>query len=69
MAQIVINPETCKGCYLCKSVCPKQAISVSKKLNAKGYYPAMPAENGACTGCESCMIICPDMAVEVYDED
>jgi 2-oxoglutarate ferredoxin oxidoreductase subunit delta len=69
MARIIVEGELCKGCYLCIHVCPKKSIRVSKKLNAKGYYPAEPDDTAECTGCESCMLVCPEMAVEVYDED
>jgi len=69
MPCIVINSETCKGCYLCIEVCPKKSIAIGKELNSKGYHPAMPVENGECSGCESCMIVCPELSIEVYDEE
>ncbi len=69
MPVIIIESETCKGCYACIHVCPKKAIKKADKLNSKGYFPAIPNEENACSGCESCMIVCPDMAIEVYDED
>ena len=69
---IVIDRESCKGCYLCISVCPNKVISTSQRLNQKGYYPAevKKAEGsetaGTCTGCAQCATICPDVAIEVY---
>jgi len=69
---IKIDIELCKGCYLCKSVCPLNLISVSDKLNQNGYHPAqyieegMEIENHACKGCALCAIVCPDIAIEVY---
>lgn len=69
MACIVIDTESCKGCYLCIQVCPKKSIAIGKKLNSKGYYPSEPDKEIECTGCESCMLVCPEMAIEVYDED
>ena len=68
--RIVIDNELCKGCYLCISVCPNEVISVSKKLNHQGYYPAETNndQNGGqnCTGCAMCATMCPDVAIEVY---
>ena len=71
--RITIDRELCKGCYLCISVCPNQAIAVSETLNQKGYYPAefLEAEDknpdkSKCTGCANCALICPDIAIEVY---
>ena len=69
VCSIVINSELCKGCYLCAHVCPKKTIKIAKKLNSKGYYPALFEDKRKCTGCESCMIVCPELAIEVYDEE
>ena len=41
MAKVTINENTCKGCELCTTACPKHIISLAKdKLNLKGYHPA-----------------------------
>lgn len=73
--RIEIDRERCKGCGLCITVCPKDNISISEEINAKGYYPASFAESEAetddksqCTGCAMCAITCPDVAIEVYRE-
>jgi len=69
---IRIDTEQCKGCYLCESVCPLGLISVSDKVNQRGYYPAYYSEEGKaveehqCKGCALCAIVCPDIAIEVY---
>ena len=71
---IKIDAELCKGCYLCKSVCPLNLISVSGRLNHKGYHPVeyieegIEIENHVCKGCALCAIVCPDIAIEVYCE-
>jgi 2-oxoglutarate ferredoxin oxidoreductase subunit delta len=68
----VIDRERCKGCYLCISVCPREAISISSTLNQQGYYPVEPSNNGdnaqGCIACAMCALICPDIAIEVYRE-
>lgn len=71
--KITIERETCKGCYLCISVCPQGLITISNDLNQKGYSPAEFKENSGedektCVACAMCAIICPDVAIEVYRE-
>lgn len=66
--KIIIDIERCKGCGLCIAVCPKSGITISKKSNKSGYFPA-EATNSDCTGCAVCAIICPDVAIEVFRED
>lgn len=69
---IIIYRDTCKGCGLCVSVCPRQLIILSDVLNEKGYYPATflggspEGDEPFCNGCATCAIICPDVAIEVY---
>ena len=71
---IKIDREVCKGCYLCQEVCPLNRISVSERLNHKGYYPAqfseedVDIEKRTCKGCALCAVVCPDIAIEVYRE-
>lgn len=69
---IKIDPELCKGCYLCRWVCPHDLISVCDSLNQNGYYAVkyseedIEIEKHVCTGCALCAIVCPDIAIEVY---
>lgn len=66
--KILIDTERCKGCGLCVIVCPKDGITISKKSNKNGYFPAQAA-NSECTGCAMCAIICPDAVIEVYRDE
>jgi 2-oxoglutarate ferredoxin oxidoreductase subunit delta len=70
--RITINKELCKGCYLCISVCPRETIVITDKLNQQGYYATEyrdNTENGKeCIACSRCATICPDVAIEVYRE-
>jgi 2-oxoglutarate ferredoxin oxidoreductase subunit delta len=66
--RIVIDIERCKGCGLCIAVCPKKGITISKKSNKSGYFPAQKTEV-ECTGCAMCAIVCPDAAIEVFREN
>ena len=62
--KISIDPERCKDCGYCRSVCPKQIIRLSKAYNSKGYHYAV-VESEECSGCRFCAIICPEVAIEI----
>lgn len=63
--RIEINVARCKGCELCINACKEQAISLSGKINIKGYRYAV-ANNDLCTGCVNCALVCPDAVITVY---
>ncbi|MDR3311015.1 MAG: 4Fe-4S binding protein [Oscillospiraceae bacterium] len=65
---VTIDPEVCKGCELCRSVCPKSVIEMNGAVNAKGYAPAFAARAEDCVGCASCGLVCPDGAIEITKE-
>ena len=66
MAQAIIDPETCKGCGLCVSVCPRQILALDgAALNAKGYHPSAVSDMARCIGCAMCATVCPDVAIVV----
>ena len=35
-----IDADKCKGCELCKTVCPKDLIVMGSHVNGKVYFPA-----------------------------
>jgi 2-oxoglutarate ferredoxin oxidoreductase subunit delta len=67
--KIVIDTELCKGCKYCIMACPKGLISVDKKFNSKGYFPAHFKYMEKCTGCAICAHMCPEIAIEVWREE
>ncbi len=69
MIKITFLEERCKGCQLCISVCPKKIITLSARLNKKGYYVPLVQEPGKCTGCATCARMCPDIAIEIEKEN
>lgn len=69
IGHVTINPEVCKGCSLCVSVCPKNILELDRTtLNAKGYNPARCTKQEDCIACGFCGIICPDSAITVERE-
>jgi len=61
-----INPERCKGCELCISVCPEGILAMSKQFNKQGQSYSECIDPDKCTGCLSCAIICPDSAIQIW---
>ena len=56
MAKITIDPEKCKGCDLCKKVCPVNAISGEiKEIHV--------IDQEKCIKCRTCMAKCPFKAI------
>ena len=42
MAKITVKADTCKGCGLCMTACPRKIIGFDRdKINSKGYHPAV----------------------------
>jgi 2-oxoglutarate ferredoxin oxidoreductase subunit delta len=65
MPRIQVDETRCKGCERCKDACPQGVISMSKKLNEKGYFFAIPSEQPRCIGCRLCAVSCPDVAIQI----
>ena len=62
-----IEEKLCKGCGLCVSVCPKNVLEISKKVNSKGYFPAFQARPEDCITCALCCTMCPDVAITITE--
>lgn len=69
MPRVRILEEYCKGCELCVSVCPKQSLELSHRVNKRGLHVVCVVKAFACTGCGNCALMCPDAAIEIIDED
>lgn len=65
MPSITVDRDRCKGCELCVHYCPQKILSMSKSINAKGYYFAQVHDPSRCIGCMLCAITCPDIAIGV----
>lgn len=64
--RVIFREEICKGCELCVSVCPRDIIKVSERINSKGYHPVIVENQEACISCAACGRICPDGVITVY---
>ena len=65
--KVVVDDERCKGCNLCVTACPNDALALSKtRYNSRGLAIVELVNNDACTSCGICSKICPDVALEVY---
>ncbi len=68
MGKMIVDFETCKGCGLCVTACPKKIVEIRRdKLNKKGYYTAVCIDQNACIACTMCAIMCPDCAITVRE--
>jgi 2-oxoglutarate ferredoxin oxidoreductase subunit delta len=66
MNKLTIAKETCKGCGLCASVCPKNILAISKTVsNDKGYFVVEELDPSKCIGCAFCATMCPDCVIKV----
>jgi 2-oxoglutarate ferredoxin oxidoreductase subunit delta len=59
---VEINREWCKGCGICISFCPKEALSAGDDDKPSWSHPEK------CIGCGACELRCPDMAIEVKQQ-
>lgn len=66
MAKVIIAKDTCKGCGLCVTVCPKTILRLSEsEINAKGYSPVEVTDMALCIGCAACARMCPDLVFTI----
>lgn len=66
MAKVTFYEDSCKGCGICVSVCPKKILTLDgEKLNRSGFHPAGITDQSACIGCAFCATMCPHVAIKV----
>ena len=63
---VIVNTEGCKGCDLCVIACPTNVLSLSTKINMKGYNFSYMEHPDVCIGCAACAEVCPDACITVY---
>ena len=65
---IIVDPKLCKGCHICISVCPHNAIESSKEVDNRGFYLPVIRDLEACRVCRLCEMHCPDFAISIEEE-
>ena len=62
--KIMINEETCTGCYACALVCSKKILEiVNKKARVITF------DDWECNECGQCMAVCPNQAISIQGLD
>ena len=65
--EIHLIVERCKGCQLCVTYCPRDALEMSDVFNAKGYHPPQVTDPQRCVVCGLCEMLCPEFAIYVKE--
>ena len=64
--KVTFRTDSCKGCGLCVSVCPKHLLAVDKdQINKKGHHPVVMTDQSQCIVCAFCATMCPDCIITV----
>ncbi len=69
---LVVNKNLCKGCYICKLVCPREAVTlkpVAKGADGKAKPPTVDIDENKCDYHAVCAVTCPFGAMEVTVND
>lgn len=67
-ADIRIDMELCKCCYICIGVCPVGVYTESDFVGAKGAHIPLITHPEKCIHCYLCELMCPDLAISVHDD-
>lgn len=67
--KVIIREEWCKGCYICKDLCPKDVFDKADDINDKGIVVSKANRQEDCIGCKICANHCPDMAITIVKEE
>lgn len=69
---LVVDKSLCVGCEICKTVCPREAIKITKidkKSGERAQKPRIDIDPEKCHYCGICNSICPFGAIKVYVDD
>jgi len=65
---LTLNKQLCKGCEICKTICPREAILIKKPLKKDGEKakpPILDIDEQRCSYCGMCEPICPFNALQI----
>jgi len=63
-----VDHETCCGCKVCSTACPREAITLSDPVVEDGRVvePArVDIDEAACSFCGECVVLCPTRSIEI----
>jgi len=66
---LTVDRNLCKGCVICKLICPRGAITVrpsSKKLGAGTPAPIVDIDENRCDFHGICAVACPFSAIKIF---
>jgi len=65
---LTLDRQQCTGCEICKTICPREAITIiktPKKDGEKAKRPTLDIDQKKCSYCGMCEPICPFNALQV----
>lgn len=63
--RVAVDHAVCDGCGICLFFCRPTVFELSRQLNRRGIYPALPHRADLCNGCRLCEVGCPQLAILV----
>ncbi len=69
MSKLVVREEFCKACGICIEHCPPKVLSLSNRVNSKGYNSVELVDEDGCISCGFCYLVCPDLVIDVYKSE
>ena len=67
--RIEIDRRYCKGCMLCKYICPCDVFEPGKTRSDLDYLMPEPVRIENCRVCGLCQSTCPDMVLTVFAKE
>ncbi len=64
--KVVVDPDLCVGCGICKRVCAAGAIDITKKGDESGY--TITVWRNSCCLCATCRLYCPTGAMTITND-
>ena len=64
--RVVIDPDLCVGCGVCKKVCTAGAIDITRKDDKSGY--TITVWRDSCCLCATCRHYCPTGAMQINND-